>query len=393
MTKISELLGVRERKFKRDGSRWQELVGVELELENVTSTSIPYWEAKADNSLRNGVEYVMAQPYAGPTLEAALDAFYDEKLKFNNSARCSTHIHLNMTDATLDCVRSMTMIMYMIEDGLFNIIGEGRKWAGYSMALSEMDPVRLRMAMSHSDPHTLLNNLAPTRNQDRYYGFNTASLRKHGTVEFRYFPGGPTRAELESWIDLICAVKAAGMTHTPQDLMNRLNFSSDVVHFLTDILPSFWTNALLTNMSASVMLDKFAQIAAVTADPDVVEHKDNLVFLTPTFLSYVKKHVVKKAGGEYLDLVAAQVKVVNGTDWFVYLDAARAHDNEKPASPKSKTSKVKVETYAQAVSFSELARTATASYASPSDLFSEDTWAATPTPPSRDNPFSIPTPR
>lgn len=337
MTKISELLGIRERKFKADGSRWNELIGVELELENCDRTpSISYWEAKQDNSLRNGIEYVMAQPFAGPTLEAALDAFYDEGIRTDNSARTSTHIHLNMTDTTLDAVRSMTMIMYMIEDGLFNVIGESRKWAGYSMALSEMDPVRLRMAMSHSDPHTLLNNLAPTRNQDRYYGFNTASLRKHGTVEFRYFPGGPTRQELDSWIDLVCAVKRAAVTHTPTDLMNRLQSAYDVIQFLNDVLPPTWFASLTNAMPVSVMLDRFSQIAAVTAEPDLIEHRDNVVFLTPIFIGYVKKHVLGASGGEYMDAIAKHASVATGNDWYVYLDSARARDNEKPVAPKAK---------------------------------------------------------
>lgn len=333
---ISDIFGLRRRAFKRDGSRWQELIGVELELEGLRdSPDIPYWERKADNSLRSGVEYVLDQPYAGPSLEYALDSFYDERLVAENTQRTSTHIHINMTDATVDAVRSMTMIMYMIEDALFAVVGEGRKWAGYSMALSEMDPVRLRLSLSAADYVAAAAQLAPARNQERYYGFNTASLRRHGTVEFRYFPGGPSRAELENWLDLVVAVKRAAMDNPPDVLIDRINSTEDVVAFLSSYLSDYWLNSLLRAVNTDYMLYKFNTVAALACDPEVAEHRDNLVFLSPTFTNYVKRKFLKDEGRRYLDDVIKEVKVTTPADWYAYLDSARHRDNAPPLkSPK-----------------------------------------------------------
>lgn len=333
---ISEIFGLRRRAFKRDGSRWQELIGIELELEGLRdSPDIPYWERKADNSLRSGVEYVLDQPYAGPSLDFALDAFYDERLVAENTQRTSTHIHINMTDTTVDAVRSMTMIMYMVEDALFSVVGEGRKWAGYSMALSEMDPVRLRLSLSAADYIAAVAQLAPARNQERYYGFNTASLRRHGTVEFRYFPGGPTRAELENWLDLVVAVKRAAVDNPPDVLIDRINSPEDVVAFLSSYFSDYWLSSLLKAVNPDYMLYKFNTVAALACDPEVAEHRDNLVFLSPTFTAYVKRKFLKEEGCRYLDEVIKTVKVTTPADWYSYLDSARHRDNAPPLkSPK-----------------------------------------------------------
>lgn len=348
MNSISELFGLRRRAFKRDNSRWQELIGVELELEGVDSPSdIPYWERKSDNSLRNGVEYVLDQPYAGPTLDHALDAYYDQEMQANNTQRTSTHIHINMTDATVDNVRNMTMIMYMIEDALFNVIGEGRKWAGYSMALSEMDPVRMRIGLASADYAVACSHLAPARNQERYYGFNTASLRRHGTVEFRYFPGGPTRPELENWLDLVVAVKAAAVSMaTPEALISRLATPEDVTQFLSSYFSDYWIGALLRQTPPEYMLYKFNTVAALACDPELVEHRDNVLFLTPTFVKYIKAKFLEDAGRRYFDELIKEVSVISASEWYTYLSLARAKDNAPPTkAPKSKKSVALEEVY------------------------------------------------
>lgn len=335
MINISELFGLRVRKFKKDGSRWQELLGIELELENVSDVpALPYWEVKADNSLRNGIEYILDQPYAGPSLEYALDEFFESKLNFKNSTRTSTHVHLNMTDSTVSAVRSMLMIMYTIEDALFNVVGEGRKWAGYSMALSEMDPVRLRQALSADDPRMIANTLAPAKNQERYYGFNTASLRKHGTVEFRYFPGGPTRTELEEWLDLIVAVKAAATDNTPDQLMERIYSPDGMYAFLERYLPHPWVGRLLRETSPDYMYNKFNQVAALASDPEFIESKDNVIFMTASFLRAVKTKLPNEEARKFIDDVAKQAPAMVPGDWYNFLEIARSKGGF--SSPKAK---------------------------------------------------------
>lgn len=337
MSKLHELFGIRERRYKLDGSRWPQLMGIELELEQVKNLrEIAYWTQHQDNSLRDGVELVLDQPYAGMTLEAALDEYFGAGLHCNNTARTSTHIHINMTDATLDCLRTMTMIMYMIEDPLFTAVGEARKWAGYAMPLSDMEPQRLRQLLAASDLGVAVNQIAPGRNQERYYGFNTASMRKHGTVEFRYYPGGPTREELQNWMDLAVQVKKAGSEITPTQLIDRLVDPESVIEFLSEYFPDYWMNTLLRHVDANYMLTKFNEVAALAFEQEVLERREQLVFMTVPFISFVKRHLLGEAGRVYIDGIKTTFEVLSAGDWWYHfrhaedLDGAVREDRPKP---------------------------------------------------------------
>lgn len=327
MPKLNELFGMRERRYKPDGSRWPELLGIELELERVKNLrEVAYWTQHQDGSLRDGIELVLDQPYAGITLEAALHEYYAARLECDNTARTSTHIHINMTDSTLDCLRSMTMIMYMIEDPLFSAVGESRKWAGYAMPLSDMEPRRLSQLLASNEMDVVVNNVAPGRNQERYYGFNTAAMRKHGTVEFRYYPGGPTREELENWMDLAVQVKKAGTALTPTQLTDRLVDADAVVEFLGEFFSDYWVNTLLRHVDAGYILTKFNEVAALAFEQELLERREALVFLTDPFLSYVKRHLLAEAGREYIDGIKTAFEVLSIGDWWYHLRRAEELD-------------------------------------------------------------------
>lgn len=325
MPKICEMIGKKEKSFKPDGSRWPQLIGIELELENVDNVpAIPYWDVKPDNSLRNGVEYVLDNPYGGPTLESAVDSYYKANVQANNSARTSTHVHINVLDTEFDAVRAMIMIVYMIEEALYNVVEGDRKWAGYSMPLSEMNSTRLRTVLSAPWPeygNKILSNLAPTKNQERYYGFNFAAAKKYGTVEFRYFPGGPTREELESWIDLIVAIKQAALTvGSPAALIDRLNNDQNVVEFLDEFLPGSWSNILLKQASADSMLEKFNEVAALCTD-FVMDRRDAMVFITPSLMKFIGTKVLVKEGLTYLEKLRP-LGVLTADEWDYHYDKA-----------------------------------------------------------------------
>lgn len=339
MPKICELIGKKEKAFKPDGSRWPDLVGIELELEDVANVQeLPYWGVKPDNSLRNGIEYVLDQPYGGPTLNAALDSYYGAKLRFENTIRTSTHIHVNVLDTELDAVRVMAMLMYTIEDGFYNVIEADRKWSGYSMPLSEMNSTRLRHILSAPYPEhsgTIRGNLCPTRNQERYYGFNLAATGKYGTVEFRYFPGGPAREELENWLDFCLAVKRIGVEiATPMELIDRINNGDDIVNLLLDKLPGEWGKRIIAATSAEQMLAKFNEVAALVTDY-VIERREPMVFLTTALFKYVGKKLVNTEGLLYLEKLKP-LGVLNAGEWDYHLGHAMKEVFAKPKMDKKK---------------------------------------------------------
>lgn len=327
MTKLSELFGLNERIVRTPSDpsrcRWPELLGVELELEGVSNyRNVEYWSTHEDGSLRDGVELVLTHPLTSPTLDVALGRYYDAAFETKNTSRTSTHIHVNMTDATVGELRSMVMLMYMLEDGLFNAVGESRKWSGYAMALPEMHPQRMRSIMTETDYGRLMEAISPSRNQERYYGLNT-SIRRHGTVEFRYFPGGPTKEELESWLDFVVIIKRLSREFTVDSLTDQLTTEQAVASFVQANLGNYWADTLLRNDSLANMFAKFSEVAAYVLEPVVTDRRESVVFLTPTLLKFIKKNYVSQEGGEYLDKIRNDLQVVTISEWFSHFNQAR----------------------------------------------------------------------
>lgn len=341
MTALATLFGMKERKFRDTKHKYNQLIGIELELENVHPVkAIPYWMTVPDGSLREGVEYVLDQAYAGDTLMQAVDEYYDADLRFNNTSRTSTHIHLNMTDATVAELRVMSLIMYAIEDSIFAAVDGDRKWTGYAMALSEMEPVRLRNIMSLNDDAALVVNIAPARNQERYYGFNTASMRKHGTVEFRYFPGGPTKEELIEWLDWIVRLKNWCYGKTPDGVIDSTPTAEALLVKLEEAIGRPWLDKLLAVTPIEYMLERFNSIAALTTDPEPFTLNNNVVYLVPPLMTYLGNTVFGEEAMKYMQLVAKKAPAVSLADWNYHYEEA-LHKGQGDRQIKPKTAKPK----------------------------------------------------
>lgn len=312
--KLCELFGMRERSYRYDDSRWPELIGIELELEEASMTTVPpYWTTHEDNSLRQGIELVLDAPYAGEVLGNAIQEYYKAGIAHNSTSRTSTHIHINMTDVTVDVLRSMFMIMYCIEDSLFNAIGESRKWSGYAMALTEMEPSRVRGILTSDDANILQNEISPSRNQERYYGFNTC-MRRHGTAEFRYFPGGPTQQELESWVDFVVTVKRIGKRWHPNELIEALYDERSVIRFINENFGTYWATQLLQHDTAANILTKFSEVAAHITQPNSPDRRESLVFVTQGLVKYASKFF-NDDGMEYINRVRRDLAVMTESEW------------------------------------------------------------------------------
>lgn len=344
--KISEITGLKQRVFKADSSRWPDLFGVELELENVSDVrAVPYWHIKEDASLRNGVEFVTDGPFASDTLESAIREFYAAGFKWRNSPRTSTHIHINVTDVDASVVQSMAVIMYAIEDALYNTIGASRKWSGYSVALSEMDPQRLRDLFS-TDANELRRAFNPGRNQERYYGFNFY-VSKHGTVEFRYFPGGPSKEELELWLDFVYAVKRIGVKYTPAQLVERIVFREDMEDFITREFPNEWIKRLFKHGDTESMYRKFTEVAAFVAAGEQRERREALVFLTAPFLKFLSKNLLKEEGTKYVEKIRGELGTITLGEWLYHLDQAIALDGQPKQQPARKSVKLEMRPFGE----------------------------------------------
>lgn len=213
----------------------QELMGIEIETEdfayaNDTAEELAeYWVTHHDGSLRNGTEWVTKYPFAGKELSAAIDAFFGKRRAYNMSERTSTHIHINMTDAdlTLNQFRSLFCLAFIIDPAVFRIADENRKWCSYCCPLTDMSEERLGTLLSSDKKSRIMTAINGDKNEDKYYGFNVVSLRKHGTLEFRHFSCTQDKAQLETWIKLVQEIKKAGISFDDPKIMLEMMDSPD----------------------------------------------------------------------------------------------------------------------------------------------------------------------
>lgn len=330
MTALATLLGQNVRTYEGGPHKWDELLGIELEIEDPAypphnpSGYLGSWTAHEDHSLRNGIEYYTAAPMGGEQLQRAVATFYDSGIRYTNGPRTSTHIHINMTDVDDTVLKSLVMIMYMVEDALYAAVEESRKWGGYSVSLKEMAPSRLRALLNPQHDRQFIGAICPARNHERYYGLNT-NLRRHGTVEFRYFPGGPSRTDLESWIDFVVLTKKAARRLTPEELMARINGPEDVVSFLNEHYGE-WASKLLENSSPDSLYQSFMEVEAMAGDEHGPELGNNLVFLSERLLGFVIHNILQgdEEAGNYLRAGIGNAAVLAKPDWGYYITQARA---------------------------------------------------------------------
>ena len=195
-----------------------------------------------------------------------------------------------MSDATVDQVRSLIAIVYAIEDGIYSVVDQARKWAGYSVSLQEMQPSRLRDVFNSPNPIVLRNALAPTRNAERYYGLNF-NMARHGTIEFRYFPGGPNQTELESWIDLVTHVRTASIKYSLADL-SSIDSANAMREFIVSNFGE-WANILFSAFPVEHYYNKLSEVLALAFDDSNPELVSSVIVYSEGLDKFIRTSILK----------------------------------------------------------------------------------------------------
>lgn len=327
---ISDILGRRNTTRPVTDHKWNHLVGIELELENITigesrapfygrdeedvdfydeiddygdmdseaqeeardewyarnSGGVPSgWTLHNDQSLRNGFEFVTTPAVFGQAIQDRINNFYAKKYNYSGGPRTSTHIHVDMQDSTPAVLQSLVMIVYTIEDALYQIVDEGRKFGGYSVALVDMPPSRLRNLLNPANQNMFYRAIHVNQNRDRYYGLNF-HVGRHGTCEFRYFPGAPSKEELESWVDLVIAIKNMAIKYSPQALADICTTPHALENLLDNELGT-WGLRLAAQLGRDRLFTNFEEINALRVDESNPERVNSVVRLNETFIGFL----------------------------------------------------------------------------------------------------------
>ena len=195
-------------------------VGIELELEGVTSTSrganLTYWQAVEDGSLRDGgVEYIFREPLGGQDVVDAIDevtTFFRRK-RYTTGYRTSTHVHVDVRDMDQEAFGKYVLLYVCFEEALLDYCGKRRRDSVFAVPV--MDSAYLLRRY-----HTLMN---PRRRSSpfavagtaRYSAMNPESVAKFGSLEFRSHGGCVDRDRLIEWVSILlhmqqCAEESEG---------------------------------------------------------------------------------------------------------------------------------------------------------------------------------------
>lgn len=197
-------------------------LGIELELEGFTPASTdeaarlvsPLWTIVPDGSLRNGgVEFITAGGLGGERLAAAINQLQGalEVVNYDASWRCSTHMHVNMLDFTVNQVVRFLLVYTACEPVLFNFCGAYRKSSNFCTPVIDSLPFHRKIMSRMWDD--AVSRRYPMQHCNKYVALNLLPLfpdqrgRALGTVEFRGGRPLVTREEMFKQANLLLSIK------------------------------------------------------------------------------------------------------------------------------------------------------------------------------------------
>lgn len=194
-------------------------IGIEIEVEGDRLPNAPTgWHAKADGSLRGGVEYVFRQPEtfttANKRLEDLWDSFEKEKAALDFNERTSIHVHINCLDLTPVQYISFICTYLSIEDLLMKYCGDTRNGNMFCLSASNAEYL-MDIILGLAEQGDKMNFESVRRDNLKYSGLNIAATRDYGSLEFRGMRGTTDLDTIKTWVDSLMAIKefSKGIKH------------------------------------------------------------------------------------------------------------------------------------------------------------------------------------
>lgn len=173
------------------------VVGLELELEGREEwPDVNGWEKVADNSLRDGIEYVFSGPQGGAKAVQSIKAMANSLLADppHNSFRCSTHCHMDVSDLEFPELKRVVMAYTMMEPVMFDHCSLERRYSNFCTPFFQNTYLpRLFTQYMGNDDNRKIRAMA---NWPKYTALNLKPIASYGSIEFRGSHALTTEAEL-----------------------------------------------------------------------------------------------------------------------------------------------------------------------------------------------------
>jgi Putative amidoligase enzyme len=217
------------------------LVGLELEIENWNDDferAFRGFRFETDGSLRNNGIEAITLPMRTKHVPYLLETFFRNKriTGDNYSARCSTHVHVNAQDLTIEQIKSICLIYQTVERVLFSFVGNGRDENIFCVPWHQCNISADFVRKVTGDPNYTF------RTWQKYTALNLLPLRDKGTLEFRHLEGTCDVLRITTWVNLLgCVVKFATENNLQdiQDLITNMNTLSNYRSFIERVFGVF----------------------------------------------------------------------------------------------------------------------------------------------------------
>ena len=187
---------------------------------------------RGEGSLRDGgLEYVFREPKGMEESLALIgklaNKFQEVKCVPKFTPRTSVHVHVNITDLTVEQTCVMIVLSHMAEPFISSMCGVLRE--GNHFCLRAIDAEGIMKKVHRS----IMERVLPRYGAENRYGFtNIASIRELGSLEYRGMEGTFHLKRLEDWLTVLNNIKEAAIQIDTLDNLFQLLEEEDAVDLL-----------------------------------------------------------------------------------------------------------------------------------------------------------------
>lgn len=186
------------------------IVGLELEIESFTLDQPHLFGGfvfTTDGSLRNNGIEAVTRPIRMMHVPALLKAFFAQFqiTERNYSERCSTHVHMNVLDMTIEQVTNLCLLYQTLERLLFRFVGHDRDKNIFCVPWYQSGLSFDLTAKVFGDANYTF------RRWQKYCALNLIPISTQGSVEFRHLHGTCDVEKITQWLTLLGCMKEYAM--------------------------------------------------------------------------------------------------------------------------------------------------------------------------------------
>lgn len=267
----------------------EEFIGVEFEYEGLDSGVVhgsldniksKHLNVVNDYSLKiSGCEILFKKAKNGTHIIEAMDELnkllaYMKKTTshapYIDGNRCSTHIHINITDLSLDELYRFLLFAYFCEGALMDTCAGDRRNNVFTIGIDKLDDYKVVLGAVQK------GSLQFTKDHGKYRAIGLNSMYSIGSLEFRMFNATTDTDQVLDWINFIQEIKhiAVKNENIMDAIIGVMNSSPD------DVMKSLFSRQItLSEESRSYMWDFARDFYAQPAEFHALDHKFSPFYL------------------------------------------------------------------------------------------------------------------